>query len=408
MDLLATMLPLDSLARPMVLLTLLAPLVGVLLVLISRPDPPADDPEASQSGSRQPSRDAALAASLVTLVLTIVLLAIHLHDPAALIAPGPFATDAIPLLGSSLALGADGISIWLLVMTGVLVPLAILSSTPAIRHQRRTYYVLMLLLESAMLGVFLARDLLWFYIFFEFTVVPLFFLIGIWGGPQRRRAAHTFFIYTLAGTLITLSTFLYMGYRSGSQFNFDALASVLPHLPANVQVLLFVGMFVGLAVKVPLFPLHTWLPLAHTEAPTAGSVILAGVLLKLGTYGFLRIGLGFLPKAALLLAPTMATLAVIGIIYGALAAWVQSDFKKLIAYSSIAHLGFCMLGMFALNTAGLTGSVLVMVNHGLSTGALFLVAGMIYDRYHTPGGSTSWAGWPGGCRSSRSSWSTSP
>ncbi len=293
--------------------------------------------------------------------------------------------------------GVDGISMPLLLLTSLLTPLAIWGSFSGIRSRAREYYALMLLLHAAMLGVFCARDLLVFYIFFEFTLVPLYFLIGIWGGPQREKAANMFFLYTLAGSMLTLAGIMYLGWRvstcdaigSGFTFDLDALyrLATLPvadgGLTALEQGWLFLAFFAGFAIKVPLFPFHTWLPLAHTEAPTAGSVILAGVLLKLGTYGFLRLSLPMLPDAAVHYAPLVGWLAVAGIIYGALAAWVQTDIKKLVAYSSVSHLGFCLLGMFSLTTAGLTGSLLYMINHGLSTGALFLVVGMIYERYHT-------------------------
>lgn len=292
--------------------------------------------------------------------------------------------------------GVDGISLPLLLLTALLTPLAIWSSFTGIQSRAREYYALMLLLHGAMLGVFCARDLLVFYVFFEFTLVPLYFIIGIWGGPEREKAANMFFIYTLAGSMLTFAGVLYLGWL-GSQyamgpngssvfsFDFDRLYELAAagHLTASAQWWLFIAFFAGFAIKVPLFPLHTWLPPAHTEAPTAGSVILAGVLLKLGTYGFLRLSLPMLPASTVLFAPFVGSLAIIGIIYGALAAWVQSDVKKLVAYSSVSHLGFCLLGMFSLTTAGLTGSVLYMINHGLSTGALFLVVGMIYERYHT-------------------------
>ncbi|MCZ6683606.1 MAG: NADH-quinone oxidoreductase subunit M [Planctomycetota bacterium] len=292
--------------------------------------------------------------------------------------------------------GVDGISLPLLLLTALLTPLAIWSSFSSIQTRAREYYALMLLLHGSMLGVFCAHDLLVFYVFFEFTLVPLYFIIGIWGGPDREKAANMFFIYTLAGSMLTFAGVLYLGWL-GSQhalgpnglrvfsFDFDRLYELAAagHLTASVQGWLFIAFFAGFAIKVPLFPLHTWLPPAHTEAPTAGSVILAGVLLKLGTYGFLRLSLPMLPASSVSFAPIVGSLAVIGIIYGAVAAWVQSDIKKLVAYSSVSHLGFCLLGMFSLTTAGLTGSVLYMINHGLSTGALFLVVGMIYERYHT-------------------------
>ena len=288
--------------------------------------------------------------------------------------------------------GVDGLSLWLIVLTALLSPLCIWGSFTAIRDRVVEYYALLLLLEAAVIGVFCARDLLLFYIFFEFTLLPLFFLIGIWGGPQRRYAAAKFFLYTFTGSMLTFAGVLYLAWQACAlppelggvnRFTFDLETLYRLRLPANVQWWLFLAMAAGFAVKVPLFPLHTWLPLAHTEAPTAGSVLLAGVLLKLGTYGFLRLSLPMLPEASVAFAPLMGVLAVIGIIYAALAAWVQGDVKKLVAYSSVSHLGFCILGMFSLKNAGLTGSVLYMVNHGLSTGALFLVVGMVYERYHT-------------------------
>jgi NADH-quinone oxidoreductase subunit M len=257
-----------------------------------------------------------------------------------------------------------------------------------------------------MVGVFVARDLLLFYVFFELTLIPMFFIIGIWGGPERRYAAAKFFLFTFAGSVFTLAAVIYLGISAGT---FD-IATVIPWAQANlsplVKFLLFLGLLAGFAVKVPLFPVHTWLPLAHTEAPTAGSVILAGVLLKLGTYGILRVAvpLGlvsvaygdvifsfplfywFGPVIDVTFGGLIAALGVlclIGVIYGALVAWVQQDIKKLVAYSSVSHLGFCVLGLLSLTDIGIQGSVLYMINHGLSTGAMFLVIGMIYDRYHT-------------------------
>jgi len=238
--------------------------------------------------------------------------------------------------------------------------------------------------------VFCALDLLLFYVFFEFTLVPLFFLVGIWGGPERRRAANKLFIFTLAGSVLTFAGMVFLAYYSWRSLGYVTLEmQQLVYLgqrgwiPNNVQLWVFAGFAAGFAVKVPLFPVHTWLPLAHTEAPTAGSVILAGVLLKLGTYGFCRVCIPILPWAAGHLGPFIAVLAIIGIIYAALAAWVQADVKKLVAYSSVSHLGFCMLGLFSLKVVGMTGGVMYMINHGLSTGALFLIVGCIYERYHT-------------------------
>lgn len=286
--------------------------------------------------------------------------------------------------------GVDGISMPLILMTALLTTLAVWASFTAIQTRHREYYALLLLLFGAMLGVFCARDLLLFYVCFEFTLIPLYFLIGIWGGSERQKAANMFFLYTLAGSMLTFAGVLYLGWKSSGvvmdgtrafTFDFDVIYRVT--LSGTEQWWLFLAFFAGFAIKVPLFPFHTWLPLAHVEAPTAGSVVLAAVLLKLGTYGFLRVSLPVFPNAAMELGPVMGILAVAGIIYGALAAWVQSDIKKLVAYSSVSHLGFCLLGLFCMKMAGLTGSVLYMVNHGLSTGALFLIVGMIYERYHT-------------------------
>jgi NADH-quinone oxidoreductase subunit M len=290
--------------------------------------------------------------------------------------------------------GMDGISLVLVVLTAVLMVSSVLVSWEAIRTQTAEFYACLLLLETGLLGAFCAFDLLLFYVFFEVTLIPLFFLIGIWGGPERQRAAYKFFLYTLAGSALTLvgliALVLCMLERGGglaTPFSIPDLARELGEnggLPEAVQWWIFLGLSAGFVIKVPLFPFHTWLPLAHTEAPTAGSVVLAGVLLKLGTYGFLRLCLPFLPQATWHLGvPLVGTLAVIGIVYGALCSLAQQDIKKLVAYSSVSHLGFCMLGMFALNAEGISGSVLQMVNHGLSTGALFLLVGMIYERYHT-------------------------
>ena len=293
----------------------------------------------------------------------------------------------LPQVGIEFHFGIDGISLWLVVLTTMLSVTAVLVSWEAVREQTRSYYALLLLLETGMLGVFASLDIVVFYIFFEFTLIPLFFLIGIWGGPERRLAARKFFIYTLAGSVITLIGLLYVvascrGPGGALTFSIPELTERV-HLTREMQWWVFLGLLAGFAIKVPLFPFHTWLPLAHVEAPTAGSVVLAGVLLKIGTYGFLRFSLAFLPTAAQEFLPWIATLSVVGIIYGALVALAQADIKKLVAYSSVSHLGFCMLGLFALNTVGISGSVLQMVNHGLSTGALFALVGMLYERYHT-------------------------
>ena len=296
----------------------------------------------------------------------------------------------VPTVDIGYRVGVDGISIWLIALTCLLMPLAIWSSFTSVQDRVREYYCLLLLLQAGLLGVFCALDLLLFYVFFEFTLIPLFLLIGIWGGPERRRAAAKFFLFTLAGSVITFAGIVYLAYYSYTTL--DRVTLFIPELielgrsgflPVNLQWWLFLAFAAGFAIKVPLFPVHTWLPLAHTDAPTAGSVILAGVLLKLGTYGFCRLSIPMLPDASMVWGPFMAVLAIIGIIYAALAAWVQTDIKKLVAYSSVSHLGFCMLGLFSLKVAGVSGGVLYMINHGLSTGALFLLVGYIYERYHT-------------------------
>jgi NADH-quinone oxidoreductase subunit M len=314
-----------------------------------------------------------------------------INDSVQIYWPVRFATDigsySISDIGFSFLLGIDSISLWLILLTVLLTPLALLASFDSIKERSREYYGWMLVLLAAMNGVFMARDALLFYVFFELTLVPMFFIIGVWGGPERRYAAGKFFLFTFGGSIFTLAALLYLGDNAGS-FNLSDITRHAQLLPAGTRFWLLLGLLAGFAVKVPLFPVHTWLPLAHTEAPTAGSVILAGVLLKLGTYGLLRLAVPIgLVSASGVLFPTLlqvlAILCLIGILYGALVAWVQQDIKKLVAYSSVSHLGFCVLGMLALNDIGLQGSLLYMINHGLSTGAMFLVIGMIYDRFHT-------------------------
>jgi NADH-quinone oxidoreductase subunit M len=331
--------------------------------------------------------------------------------------------------------GVDGLNVWLVLLTALLMVPSVLVSWTAVQERVPEFYAWLLALETGMIGVFLAFDIVLFYVFFELTLVPLFFLIGIWGGPQRQYAARKFFIYTLAGSLITLLGVLGVvlvlaqtGPERKLTFSIPELVRVVDRhsreLPEKVrdarenvnklagggrdgldvdaardqlrsaederafwqraQLWVFVALMCGFAIKVPLVPLHTWLPLAHVEAPTAGSVLLAGVLLKIGAYGFLRLCVPLAPDASLSFGtPLIGTLGVIGILYGSFCAYAQDDIKKLVAYSSVAHLGYCMLGVFALNEVGLTGGLLQMVNHGLSTGALFLLVGMLYERYHT-------------------------
>ena len=295
----------------------------------------------------------------------------------------------IPSIGVQYLFGVDGISVLLILMTTLLGFLAILSSWTAVTERVRQYYVFLLLLQTGMLGVFCALDMFLFYLFWEVMLVPMYFLIGIWGGARRLYAAIKFFLYTLVGSVVMLLGILALYFRSRTvpgleeTGTFDYTTWLQMGIPGELQGWVFLAFFLGFAIKVPMFPFHTWLPDAHVEAPTAGSVILAGVLLKMGTYGFIRFSLPLLPEATLQAVPWMVTLSIIAIIYAALVTIVQKDMKKLVAYSSVSHLGFVMLGMFALNPLGMEGSVLQMINHGLSTGGLFLIVGILYERRHT-------------------------
>ena len=278
-------------------------------------------------------------------------------------------------------LAVDGLSILLVLLTSFLTPISILSTWTAVEERVKDFMIFFLLLEVGMTGVFLAQDLFLFYIVWEFTLVPMYFLIGIWGGPRRIYAAIKFFLYTMAGSILMLLAILWLGIY-GKTFSVPDLISQ-GNIPADVQIWLFLAFTAAFAIKVPMWPLHSWLPDAHVEAPTAGSVILAGVLLKMGTYGFLRFNIPLFPEATVQAAPWIALFATIGIIYGAAVSYAQADVKKLVAYSSVSHLGFVMLGLFALNPQGIAGAILQMINHGLSTGALFLLVGMIYEQTHT-------------------------
>ena len=296
--------------------------------------------------------------------------------------------DWIPTLGAQYHLGIDGLGLLLVMLTTLLGFISILSSWNAINTRLKEYYSFFLLLQTAMLGVFMSLDFLLFFVFWESVLVPMYFIIAIWGGPRRSYAAIKFMIYTLVGSVLMLLgilTLYFMHYSQFQVYSFEIADLMRTQLSSTVQWWVFWAFFVGFAVKVPMFPFHTWLPDAHVEAPTAGSVILASVLLKMGTYGFLRFSVPLLPDAAK--NPTVITivslLSIIGIIYGALASLMQKDWKKLVAYSSVSHLGFCTLGIFALNPAGISGSIIQQINHGISTGMLFLVVGIVYERRHT-------------------------
>jgi NADH-quinone oxidoreductase subunit M len=291
----------------------------------------------------------------------------------------------IPAIGAVYHLGVDGLSLFMVLLTTLIGFIVVLYSFKVMKEKVKAYYMTLLFLQAGMTGVFVALDLLLFYLFWEVTLIPMFLLIGRWGGARRIYAAVKFFLYTLAGSLLMLAAIIalyWYHYDQTGVATFDLGALTMMSYPARFQFWAFLGFFVAFAVKVPMFPFHTWLPDAHVEAPTAGSVVLAGVLLKMGTYGLVRFCLPLFPGASQQLAPVILTLGVIGIIYGALLALAQDDLKKLIAYSSISHLGFVVIGIFSFNTVGNAGAVLQMVNHGLITGALFLLVGMVYERTH--------------------------
>ena len=346
------------------------PLLGVLAILLTNPP---------KRGSENLVKGIAVVTSVVTFLGTLLIL--MRYDPAVSGLQLVDRFDWIPSWGIQYFLAVDGLSILMVLLTSFISMLAIASSWNAIHTQVKQFYIFTLLLETGMLGVFLAQDLFLFYIFWEFTLVPMYFLIGIWGGARRVYASIKFFLYTMAASLLMLLAILYMGITAGTFSVPDLIAARSAF--AGAQNLLFLGFFLAFAVKVPIFPFHSWLPDAHTEAPTAGSIILAGVLLKMGTYGLIRFNLPLFPEAAYEYAPFIAVLAIIGIIYGAIVSFAQKDVKKLVAYSSISHLGFVTLGIFALNEAGLQGAILQGVNHGLSTGALFFLVGVLYEQTHT-------------------------
>lgn len=353
-------------------LTTFLPLAGVLLLLFIPKD------------SKGLLRNITVAVTMLTFLVSLPIMTgfqtnaeFQFQENMPWIAAGPFVMRY--------NIGIDGISLWLVILTTFIMPIAVISTWTAVEEKVKEYMICLLLLETGMLGAFISLDLFLFYIFWEVMLIPMYFIIGIWGGKNKIYAAVKFFIYTMVGSLLMLVALIYLyfqGMKAGIT-DFSLLSFFDLALPMSTQVWLFLAFALAFAIKVPMFPLHTWLPDAHTEAPTAGSVILAAILLKMGTYGYVRFAIPLFPDAAHKFAPLIATLAVIGVIYASLVAMVQEDVKKLVAYSSVAHLGFVMLGVFAFNTEGITGGMLQMLNHGVSTGALFLIVGFIYERRHT-------------------------
>jgi NADH-quinone oxidoreductase subunit M len=361
------------------------PLIGAVIILFFIRDP-------------RTIRTSAAIVALVDLVASLYLW--YAFDPKATgtnIFQFRWTRSWIDAIGVKYDFGIDGIALLLIILTTFMGLIAIVSSFTSIDHRHKEYYVLLLLLQTGMIGTFCALDMFLFYVFWEIMLVPMYFIIGIWGGPRRLYAAIKFFLYTLSGSVVMLLSILALYFFNAGGIPFLNIAGLgnpasfsvlqfheIGHLiPRDLQIWIFAGFFLGFAIKVPMFPFHTWLPDAHVEAPTAGSIILAAVLLKMGTYGFVRFALPILPEGTKAWLPWVVGLAIVGIIYGALVSLVQKDMKKLVAYSSVSHLGFVMLGMFALNPMGLKGSVLQMINHGISTGALFLLVGIIYERRHT-------------------------
>ncbi len=347
------------------------PLVGALVILFLKPE------------QKNIIRWTAVITALISFGISIWVLL--LFDPSN---PNLQLNTNIPWINVagfniSFQMGVDGVSILLILLTTLLSLLSIIASWEPIKEGVKTYMVFFLILETGMLGVFLSLDLFLFYIFWEFSLVPMYFLIGVYGGARRIFAAVKFFLYTMAGSILMLLAILFLGI-TGKSFSLTVLIqNVTGSIPYNIQIWLFLAFALAFAIKVPMWTLHSWLPDAHTEAPTAGSIILAGVLLKMGAYGFLRFNLSLFPLVTVRLAPWLAGLAVAGILLGAIVSFGQRDFKRLVAFSSVSHMGFIILGLFALNITGIQGSILQMINHGVSTGALFMIVGIIYERRHT-------------------------
>jgi len=360
---------------------LIIPVIGAVLLLAMRGSA-ADSDESKNRSARMVAFWTLLIEFLVSIGLWWT------FDPANSGWQAAIDTEWIPMWGIRFTLGIDGIALMMILLTTFIMPLCVLASWTSVKKKVNAFFALMLILTSGMLGVFMARDLFLFYVMWEVMLVPMYFIIGIWGGERRLYASIKFFIYTMLPSLLMLVAILYLGVNAGTNgtpnFSYDNLLTTASFEP-RTALWLFAAFFAAFAVKVPMFPFHTWLPDAHVEAPTAGSVVLAGIMLKMGTFGFLRFALPLFPGAAM--NPTVraiiVTLAVIGIIYGALVAMVQPDFKKLVAYSSVSHLGFVMLGIFALTLQSVQGALLIMINHGISTGALFLLIGIIYERKHS-------------------------
>lgn len=364
---------------PWLTVTTFGPMLGVLALLLMPRE---------QKGAL---RSVALITSLIVFAISIGIMGFF--DPTMLLTPGqPFTFQMtegpvkwIETLGTHYALGVDGFSLWLIMLTTFLMPIVIWSTWSEERNVKE-YMICLLVLETAMLGALVALDVFLFYIFWEMMLIPMYFIIGIWGGEDRINAAVKFFIYTLVGSLLMLIAILYVYFKVGAEtgtysFMFSHLVAV--QLSFKEQLFLFLAFALSFSIKVPLFPFHTWLPLAHVQAPTAGSVVLAGVMLKMGTYGLVRYAFPMFPDALKACAPYIAVLAVIGIVYGAIVAMVQDDVKKVVAYSSVSHLGFCVLGLVAMTPAALSGGLFIMLAHGIATGGLFLCVGMLYERRHT-------------------------
>jgi NADH-quinone oxidoreductase subunit M len=357
-------------------ITIYLPLLGVLAILALRND--------------SMIRWTALAVTMATFALSVPLM---LSFDASSSYAAQFLTESGSLINGldiKYIVGLDGLSLLLFMLTTFMGPIVVLSAWESVKKHVAGFFSMLLILQTGSLGVFASLDMVVFYIFFELTLIPMYFLIGIWGGEGRIHATIKFFLYTLVGSLVMLVALLYLGFHAGDAVNAGVFTSdwrVIsgPEYQIGLveQTYMFLAFALAFCIKVPLFPFHTWLPFAHTEAPTAGSVVLAAIMLKMGTYGLIRFALPIFPNAVIAFAPYMAALAVIGIIYGALVAMVQKDVKKLVAYSSVSHLGFVVLGIFALNTTAVQGAIIQNINHGLSTGALFLIVGMIYDRRHT-------------------------